>query len=63
MSDDGDKCHINSVHSCYVKLVAVNKGFADLLRKKVINLFVSAHIRLMKDGSLDPRTHQGETPG
>lgn len=31
--------------------------------EEVINLFVSTHIRLMKDGSLDLRAHQGETPG
>lgn len=63
MSDGGDKCHINSGHLCYFKLVVINKGFARFTEEKVIKLFVSAHIRPMKDGSLDPRAHQGEPPG
>lgn len=63
MSDGGDKCHIRSGHSWYFKLAMVNRGFAHLLRKKVIKPLVSAHIRPMKDGSLAPRAHQGETPG
>ena len=64
MSHDGDKCHIISMHLCYFKLVLVNKKDLPIYwEKKVIKLFASAHIRLMKDGSLDPRTHQGETLG
>lgn len=63
MSDDRDGYQINSARLCCFKLLVVNKGFACLPGEEVINLFVSTHIRLMKDGSPDLRAHQGETPG
>lgn len=50
MSDDRDGYQINSARLCCFKLLVVNKGFACLPGEEVINLFVSTHIRLMKDG-------------